>query len=218
MTDGDALLAAIRVHPDEDVPRLAYADWLDENGQPERAAFIRVQVELARKENRTRLSPECVCDMLAIGEPCCVACQRREDEVEALKARERELLDVTNGKRWFPEFSFVACGDLSRYTGTHLLGTARRGFVESVAGPWADWVIEADEALERYPIQSVSLTTMPPYEWQLANWNPVEAARSRHQQDAGCRSGRARRSRQGEGRPQVGYDHRRHGSLHARDG
>ncbi len=48
MDDGTALLAAIRLHPDEDVPRLAYADWLDENGQPERAEFVRLQCEIAR--------------------------------------------------------------------------------------------------------------------------------------------------------------------------
>lgn len=43
MSDEPALLAAIRAHPDEDTPRLIYADWLDENGQPERAEFIRLQ-------------------------------------------------------------------------------------------------------------------------------------------------------------------------------
>jgi uncharacterized protein (TIGR02996 family) len=48
MTDHDALLAAICNEPDEDTPRLALADWLDENGEPERAAFIRAQIELAR--------------------------------------------------------------------------------------------------------------------------------------------------------------------------
>lgn len=46
--DGSALLAAIIAHPAEDTPRLVYADWLDENGQHERAEFIRVQVELSR--------------------------------------------------------------------------------------------------------------------------------------------------------------------------
>jgi uncharacterized protein (TIGR02996 family) len=49
MTDA-ALLAAIRAAPDDDAPRLVYADWLDEHGQPERAEFIRVQCELARHE------------------------------------------------------------------------------------------------------------------------------------------------------------------------
>jgi uncharacterized protein (TIGR02996 family) len=48
MTVDDALLAAICAEPDEDTPRLALADWLEEEGQIERAAFIRTQVELAR--------------------------------------------------------------------------------------------------------------------------------------------------------------------------
>ena len=50
MSDETALLAAIRAAPDDDAPRLIYADWLDEHGQPERAEFIRVQCELARRE------------------------------------------------------------------------------------------------------------------------------------------------------------------------
>lgn len=33
MTDGDALLAEIIAQPDEDTPRLVYADWLQDNGQ-----------------------------------------------------------------------------------------------------------------------------------------------------------------------------------------
>ena len=48
MTDEPALLRAVLDAPDEDDPRLVYADWLEENGQPERAEFIRVQIELAR--------------------------------------------------------------------------------------------------------------------------------------------------------------------------
>jgi uncharacterized protein (TIGR02996 family) len=44
----DAFLQAIIDTPDDDTPRLVYADWLDEHGEPERAEFIRVQVGLAR--------------------------------------------------------------------------------------------------------------------------------------------------------------------------
>src|SRR5262249_44827492 len=44
----EAFLSDIRASPDDDGVRLIYADWLQENGQPERAEFIRVQVELAR--------------------------------------------------------------------------------------------------------------------------------------------------------------------------
>jgi uncharacterized protein (TIGR02996 family) len=48
--DGDALCQAIRDQPDDDIARLVYADWLDENGQPDRAAFIRSQVWAAQAE------------------------------------------------------------------------------------------------------------------------------------------------------------------------
>jgi uncharacterized protein (TIGR02996 family) len=48
MSTEAALLRAIREMPDEDTPRLVYADWLDENGFPDRAEFIRLQVERSR--------------------------------------------------------------------------------------------------------------------------------------------------------------------------
>jgi uncharacterized protein (TIGR02996 family) len=44
----NAFLKDIVANIDDDTPRLVYADWLDENGHPERAEFIRVQVERAR--------------------------------------------------------------------------------------------------------------------------------------------------------------------------
>ena len=48
----EAFLQAIFAEPDEDTHRLAYADWLEERGEPAgvaRAEFIRVQIELARE-------------------------------------------------------------------------------------------------------------------------------------------------------------------------
>jgi uncharacterized protein (TIGR02996 family) len=58
MSDEDALLAAICADPDEDTPRLVYADWLDEYADVladpaaarVRAEFIRVQCAVARLE------------------------------------------------------------------------------------------------------------------------------------------------------------------------
>jgi uncharacterized protein (TIGR02996 family) len=43
--DEDGFHAAIHDNPFDDVTRLVFADWLDENGQPARAELIRVQVE-----------------------------------------------------------------------------------------------------------------------------------------------------------------------------
>lgn len=42
------LLRAIAGSPDDDTPRLVFADWLEENGDSTRAEFIRIQIELAR--------------------------------------------------------------------------------------------------------------------------------------------------------------------------
>src|SRR5262245_39232604 len=42
-----AFLAAIRDEPDSDLPRQVCADWLEDEKQPERAEFIRVQIELS---------------------------------------------------------------------------------------------------------------------------------------------------------------------------
>jgi uncharacterized protein (TIGR02996 family) len=65
MADESAFLRAVREDPDADGPRLVYADWLDEQGDP-RGEFIRVQCRLAH------LSPD-------------------DPETDALKRRETEL-------------------------------------------------------------------------------------------------------------------------------
>jgi uncharacterized protein (TIGR02996 family) len=48
MTHEEAFLQAIIENSDDDAPRLIYADWLDENGQPDRAEFIRIECQLAK--------------------------------------------------------------------------------------------------------------------------------------------------------------------------
>ena len=51
MSDRRALVAAILAHPADDLPRLAFADWLDDHGDDldrARAEFVRVQCDLAR--------------------------------------------------------------------------------------------------------------------------------------------------------------------------
>jgi uncharacterized protein (TIGR02996 family) len=59
MTHDQAFLHDIREHPEDDAPRLIYADWLMEQGNP-RGEFIRVQCELARlpKKDRKRAALE----------------------------------------------------------------------------------------------------------------------------------------------------------------
>jgi uncharacterized protein (TIGR02996 family) len=59
MRPENPFLQALLAEPEDDTLRLAMADWLDENDQPARAEFIRVQIELARgvpaRERRCQL-------------------------------------------------------------------------------------------------------------------------------------------------------------------
>jgi len=48
MSDREALLAAIRAAPDDDLPRLVYADYLQDHDDDAQAAFIRAEVESAK--------------------------------------------------------------------------------------------------------------------------------------------------------------------------
>jgi uncharacterized protein (TIGR02996 family) len=59
MTDHNAFLQAILTDPEADTPRLVYADWLEEQGDP-RGEFIRLQCELARLAEEFQEPPELV--------------------------------------------------------------------------------------------------------------------------------------------------------------
>jgi uncharacterized protein (TIGR02996 family) len=48
MSEGDDLYRAVLDSPEDDAPRLIYADWLDEHGRPDRAEFIRLQCAMDR--------------------------------------------------------------------------------------------------------------------------------------------------------------------------
>ena len=50
MRDEEAFLRAIAETPDDDAPRLVYADWLEDHGRPDRARFIRLHVAWCRRD------------------------------------------------------------------------------------------------------------------------------------------------------------------------
>jgi uncharacterized protein (TIGR02996 family) len=49
--DGVRLLDEIRQRPDDPAPRTVYADWCEEHGHPERAAFLRQQLAVAEAKS-----------------------------------------------------------------------------------------------------------------------------------------------------------------------
>jgi uncharacterized protein (TIGR02996 family) len=50
MSIAQGFLDAIREAPEDDTPRRIFADWLEDNGWPDRAAFVRLQLLSAEHE------------------------------------------------------------------------------------------------------------------------------------------------------------------------
>ena len=55
----EPFLRAICAAPEDDAPRLVFADWLDEAGDPDRAEFIRLHIQLARDPDAPGLAQRC---------------------------------------------------------------------------------------------------------------------------------------------------------------
>ena len=86
MTDShDALYRAICAYPDEDTPRVAFADLVEEAGDPLRARFIRTQVALAR---------------LPVYDPAWVSARQHEPDAATGWGMAHTLPKVPGGYSW----------------------------------------------------------------------------------------------------------------------
>lgn len=137
MTDGEAILAAILDAPDDDAVRLVYADWLEENGEADRAEFIRVQVRLATMPAAALTTDDLLAETYP-GEALARAAAREAPGRRLYRLRERELLAALGWRAALgagrPD-GLVPEG--ARYA-DHV--TLSRGFVSAVRLPLAAWV------------------------------------------------------------------------------
>src|SRR5205807_1195594 len=91
VTQEEVFLQEILANPEDDTPRLVYADWLDDHGEGGRGEFIHLQCELAR---------------LPEGAPGRAERARRADELQAMYEEEwvgplRELVQGWEFRRGF---------------------------------------------------------------------------------------------------------------------
>jgi len=137
--DWSAFLAAIVAEPDEDTLRLVAADFLEENGDATRAAFIRIQVALAKLE---------------------AAGQGHTSEAGAWRRQELSIPRVWAAEDC-PELfrgTQTKAGSLAlRVTGEVQL-TWRRGFVEWVKCPAVEWLQHGVAVRKRNPVRRAILT------------------------------------------------------------
>jgi uncharacterized protein (TIGR02996 family) len=156
--DERAFLRAVCDRPDDDLPRLIFADYLDERGDP-RGEFIRVQCELERIACRAGYGRQ-------VRDPCgfpgwCRACD--------LRRRERELL-TSHHHVWAAPVAAVLGVDVApvpAYTtwesaAVGLPWAFRRGFAESVALPCAAFLAHAGALAAACPLAGVTLTDKRP--------------------------------------------------------
>jgi uncharacterized protein (TIGR02996 family) len=125
MSEADALLAAILDNPTDDTPRRIYADWLQEQGQDDRAEFIRVQVELARRE---KWPEELV---------------RRESQLR------NHCMVESLQEKWFPGWKgwslTTGAAQFSRMG--RQSGLVSRGFISAITCSWEDFQKHADSLI-----------------------------------------------------------------------
>ncbi len=165
MTTADAFLADIVAHPDDDAPRLIYADYLDDQGQPERAEFIRVQCALARWP--------CECDDVerVYHDEC------RCKEKAELQRREQGLNAYLS--EWSAALPGVLCGGgpnlVVKYgaDGRGIDYHFRRGFVERVSCPCAAWLEHGQAVVRQQPVQRVELSDRRPHVMELEGGDVV---------------------------------------------
>lgn len=124
MTDAEPLLKMIWDAPYDDGPRLVYADWLEEQGDAERAEIIRVQIDLSRLAEDDGRRP-------------------------TLKQRELELL--RHSRQWMQQLTQVRAG--TDYRLPLITSSFERGFPLPVyTVSTIDFVTRADEFIGAAPL------------------------------------------------------------------
>src|SRR5262245_3421054 len=127
MTPEEAFLTAIAEASRDDGPRLIYADWLEENGDPERAEFIRTQITLhANADGR--------------GQWTTAGTARLERRKRALLRRHKE--------RWLAPLR-----ELKARTNLH--GEFSRGFFDCSSIDLATFLERGDELWRHCPVSSL---------------------------------------------------------------
>ncbi len=177
MHDHAAFLATIFDRPDDDGPRLVYADWLEERGECGRAEFIRAQCKLATPLIEVRVDGvpfqgrdlNTLFDKVqqyrfsrpAHDQPRHISAPERIID-DSLRQRSDELLaaHANAGEDWmFHEF-WRPLG----FSGPAMPGIEVewcRGMIEGVSLTWADCAAHLDAILAAHPVQTVRLTTRP---------------------------------------------------------
>lgn len=152
VNDEAAFIRQICLTPDDDAPRLIFADWLDENDHPERAEFIRVQIRLAELRQE---------------EPSNEQIQRM-DEVGSLAWRQRALwakrtlvTEIASSTSVY--MSLGRSVHESHLAPDKMSALIRRGFVDEIRCTLAEFMAHAQTIALTHPVRKWVLTDAEPF-------------------------------------------------------
>lgn len=189
MHDDAAFLRAIIETPDDDTPRLVYADWLDENAgtvkvcsgthrhpgtmgfnhgvwhdsdpnYPHHHCDAKCWVSDGRRERAEFIRLQCeIARELTPGIIKLAETVIRCPGITAKLARERELLRPHNYDLWRSPISF------------HADTKFVRGFVQEITCAAAGWLAHADPILAAHPVRTVNLHNMSGWDARIAQFD-----------------------------------------------
>lgn len=184
MTDHTPFLATIARDPADMGPRLVYADWLEERGDP-RGEYIRLAIELAHKGPVTQdgytwndSSPLCdrtTCDVCPLRRRCAalLAEHRREWTMAGLPEEWTWCTGDfdTNCVHTMNTHGF---GDHPRFPeGMGFQAEWRCGFPEILTLRFEEWQRHYETLRDAMPVREVRLTTRPEYVTMGAGEVPI---------------------------------------------
>lgn len=163
LNEQNQLLASIIASPEDNAPRLVYADWLEENNEEERAKFIRMQIKhpkfkLKYGKKQFRYTHNWYW-----------ACINRE-------ARPFGVEYATQGRRVSHEVINMMSNLPSVFQNYKVV--VNRGFVDEVYCPTSDYIKYCHTVAKRHPVRTWKLTDFKPLESQVLKtftvWNEYE--------------------------------------------
>jgi uncharacterized protein (TIGR02996 family) len=170
-SDAAAFLRAIIAAPADDLPRRIYADFLDERGDPDRAAYIRASCDLAAEYGDPPY--RCGSNGQQVGHPTlyrprcrCPVCSLLRRQYMA----SRRWIHVA----WEREITAPFWAEFERAAGAWRFGCGqphpqpprvtvsfRRGFVAEITCDWPTFQAHAAALRAATPLERVRLTTWP---------------------------------------------------------
>lgn len=161
MTDREALYAAILAAPDDDLARLVFADWLEENNERERAVHLRAQVELAKLVAAGAFDADDYLDAVQVVASVASA--------ELWESVARDGLPIGNASTFLTRDTVVDTDWLRDVYALLALGQ-RRGVVERVRCRAAFWVESGPTTAAKAPLRRVEFSDRQPFRHMPGEW------------------------------------------------